>query len=426
MIVRLPSQDIRSMSSTGLRLSRRQVMRGSLIGGIAVYLAPLGSKAFASLFEEQLLTRPEWNGHDGVLKYRIDGTSKVTGEKVFARDIRARDMPHWPQQQSHALMLRVTMADRSYAGFDLSALGSDLAPDRVVTAADLVRDALAFPNFYGEDMLLPEGKTPAYLGQAVAILIYQDFARLRFAKEKLQFNDAVIRYGDVTGPLQRDPWGSYRFLRVGGPTPYDDDVFSCLKEGPVSASYAQHEPVWPNPARDGDIGAQGMYYAKSIDDELDHPPADWLVLTRDYATQSGDTAALEPDNVNGWYDREKEDLHLVVPTQSPQEVAAGAAAMLGKSRIGLKRLFLHPCFTVGYGSKDHCTMPYYGLIAAVYGDGQPVRLANDRFDQFQAGLKRHRFSMAARWRSSAGPVCCNRSAPRSPPMAAVARIAPLP
>src|SRR6201984_3837649 len=114
---------------------------------------------------------------------------------------------------------------------------------------------------------------------------------------------------------------------------------------------------------------------------LARPPADWLVLTRDYATQSGDTAALEPDNANGWYDREKEDLHLVVGTQSPQEVAAGAAAMLGKSSIGLKRLFLHPCFTVGYGSKDHCNMPYYGLVAAVYGDGRPVRLANDRFDQ---------------------------------------------
>ena len=135
---------------------------------------------------------------------------------MFARDIRARDMPHWPQQQSHALVLRVTMADRIYAGFDLSVLGPDLAPDRVVTAADLARDGLAFPDFYGEDMLLPEGKTPAYLGQAVAILIYQDFARFRFAKEKLQFNDAVIRYGAVTGPLQRDPWGSSRFVRVGG------------------------------------------------------------------------------------------------------------------------------------------------------------------------------------------------------------------
>jgi CO/xanthine dehydrogenase Mo-binding subunit len=136
-----------------------------------------------------------------------------------------------------------------------------------------------------------------------------------------------------------------------------------------------------------------MYYAKSIDDELAHPPADWLVLTRDYATQSGDTAALEPDNANGWYDADKEELHLVVPTQSPQEVAEGAATMLQASRIGLKRLFLHPCFTVGYGSKDHFTMPYYGLVAAVYGDGRPVRLANDRFDQFQSGLKRHQFSM---------------------------------
>ena len=213
--------------------SRRQLLRASLIGGIAVYLASLGSRAFASLFEERLLSRPDWNGRDGVLKYRVDGTSKVTGAKVFARDIRARDMPHWPQRQAHALVLRVTMADRTYAGFDLSALDRELAPDRVVTAADLARDGIAFPDFYGEDMLLPEGKTPAYLGQAVAILIYHDFFRFRFAKEKLQFNDSVIRYGVVTGPLRRDPWGSSRFVRVGGRTPYDEDVFSCLKQGPV-------------------------------------------------------------------------------------------------------------------------------------------------------------------------------------------------
>ena len=375
------------------RPSRRQVLHASVIGGIAVYLAPLGSGAFASLFEQQLLTRPDWNSRDGALKYRIDATSKVTGEKVFARDIRARDMPHWPQQQSHALALRATAADRSYAGFDLSVLGADLPPDRVVTAADLARDGLAFPDFYGEDMLLPEGRTPAYLGQAVAILIYHDFARFRFAKQKLQFHDAVVRYGAVTGPLQRDPWGASRFVRIGGKTPYDEDAFSCFKQGPVSPGYDRHQPVWPDPARDGDVDAQGMYYAKSIDDELVHPPADWLVLTRDYATQSGDTAALEPDNANGWYDADKEELHLVVPTQSPQEVAKGAATMLQTSRIGLKRLFLHPCFTVGYGSKDHCTMPYYGLVAAVYGDGRPVRLANDQFDQFQSGLKRHQFSM---------------------------------
>jgi CO/xanthine dehydrogenase Mo-binding subunit len=378
---------------SGLRPSRRQLLRASLIGGIAVYLAPFGSRAYAALFEKDQLTRPAWKARDGTLKYRIDGTAKVIGDKVFARDIRARDMPHWPQQQGHALVLRVTEADRRYLGFDLSFLGPDLAPDRIVTAADLVRDGLTFPDFYGTDILLPEGNTPAYLGQAVAILIFNDFARFRFAKYRLQFNDAVIRYGDVTGPLARDPWGSSRFVRVGGPTPEAEDVFSPVRQGSFSPTYQNHEPVWPAAAATGDVGTQGMFHAKAIADELLHPPADWLVLSRDYASQSGDVAALEPDNANGWYDAGREELHLVVPTQSPQEVAEGVAGMLAKSRIGLKRLFLHPCFTVGYGSKDHASMPYYGLVAALYGDGSPVRLANDRFEQFQAGLKRHAFDM---------------------------------
>src|SRR5262245_5161441 len=217
---------------SGLRPSRRQVLRASLIGGIAVYLAPLGSRGFAALFETGELTRPVWNASDRALKYRIDATAKVTGEKYFARDIRARDMPHWPQQQGHALVLRVTKADRRYLGFELSSLGPDLAPDRVVTAAELASDKITFPDFYGNDMLLPEGDTPAYLGQAVAILIYRDFARFRFAKYKLQFNDAVIRYGEITGPLARDPWGSSRFVRVAGPAPDSDDVFSPVRQSP--------------------------------------------------------------------------------------------------------------------------------------------------------------------------------------------------
>jgi CO/xanthine dehydrogenase Mo-binding subunit len=387
------SNDTGSGSMTRILPSRRQVLRASLIGGVAVYLAPLASKAFAALFDAGLLTIPDWNARDDSLKYRIDATSKVTGEKVFARDIRARDMPHWPQQQAHALVLRVTRADRHYAGVDLAMLHPDLAPDRVVTSADLARDGLSFPEFYGDDILLPEGKTPAYLGQAVAILIYNDFIRFCAAKQKLRFNEAVVRYGDTTGPLQRDPWGAFRFVRIGGATPYAEDLFSAMKQGMVYPSYADHEPVWPTSALDGDVGAQGMAHADTIDRELAQPPAGWMVLTRDYDSQSGDTAALEPDNANGWYDASKQELHLVVPTQSPQEVAEGAASMLAASKLGLKRLFLHPCFTVGYGSKDHSTMPYYGLVAAVYGGGQPVRLANDRFEQFQAGLKRHRFQM---------------------------------
>src|SRR3546814_18809541 len=91
-------------------------------------------------------------------------------------------------------MLRATRADVLYEGVDLSRLGADLKPDRIVTAEDLARDKVAFTEFYGADMLLPTGKTPAYLGHAVAILIYHDFARFRLAKHALQFQ-ADVRIG---------------------------------------------------------------------------------------------------------------------------------------------------------------------------------------------------------------------------------------
>jgi CO/xanthine dehydrogenase Mo-binding subunit len=374
--------------------ARRSFLKASVFAGISVHIAPIGSRAFAALFEEKILSPIQWDALNGEARFRIDGIAKVTGAKLFARDIRATDMPHWPKQQAHAFILRTTQADRLYEGFDLTLLGDALKPDRIVTADDLTRDALIFPAFYGDDMLLPTGKTPAYLGQAVAILIYHDFARFRFAKDKLKFHDEIVRYGAHTGPLERDPWGTFRFVRVGGKTPYDDDTFSSLKDAPVFPSMMRkHQPVWPDGKEHGQLGEQGMFYASQIQQELDHPPADWLVMEREYHTQSVDTAALEPDNANCWYDSATQSLHLVVPTQAPLEVAQSAAGMVAKCAFPVKNLFVHPCYTVGYGSKDHFNVPFYGLVTAMYADGRPVRLANDRYEQFQTSLKRHAFKM---------------------------------
>jgi CO/xanthine dehydrogenase Mo-binding subunit len=377
-----------------LDVSRRGFLKASIMAGVSVTIAPIGSRAFAALFEERNLTPAQADAATGQPKFRLDGVAKVTGAKVFARDIRAADMPHWPNQQSHAFILRTTLADRIYTGFDLALLGDELKPDRIVTAEDLARDGLAFPAFYGDDALLPPGKTPAYLGQAVAILIYHDFARFRFAKDALQFHEEVIRYGAQTGPLERDPWGAFRFVRVGGAKPTDDDVFSSLKDAPIFPSMMRkHLPVWPDGRDHGRLDETGMFHANRIADELRHPPADWFVFEKTYTTQSVDTAALEPDNANCWYDAATQTLHMVVPTQSPQEVADSAAEMVAKCRVPVRNLLLHPCYTVGYGSKDHFNMPFYGLIAAMYGDGHPVRLANDRYEQFQTSLKRHPFRM---------------------------------
>jgi CO/xanthine dehydrogenase Mo-binding subunit len=374
-------------------LSRRGLLKLGAATGINVWLLPLHSTAQAALFEDKLLTPVDANGAGGSVKFRIDGTAKVMGQKVFAYDIRARDMPHWPQQQSHALLLRTSFADRPYTGIDLAGLGDDLQPDRAVTAEDLVRDRITFPPFYGDDMLLPVGKTPAYLGHAVALLIYHDFARFRHAKDKLRSLDGVVHGGAVSGPLEREPWAGFRYVRMGGATPYDDDRFSTLKDTVLFPSFKKRQVIWPEALMSGKLNEIGMAHAKTIADELEKPNADWLVLSREYFSQSIDTAALEPDNANCWYDEATQALHMVVPTQSPIEVAESALQMVAKCAFKVKDLFLHPCYTVGYGSKDHCNFPLYGLTAALYGQGHPVRLANDRFEQFQTSLKRHSIRM---------------------------------
>ena len=378
--------------SAGGGVSRRGFLKAIAVGGVTVWIAPLYSAAFGALFEERILRGPQWNPADGRTRFRMDGHEKVVGGKVFARDIRAADMPHWPKQQSHALILRTTLADRLYEGFDLAALGDDLKPDRVVTAEDLARDKLAFPSFYGEDMLLPTGKTPAYLGHAVAILIFHDFARYQLARGRLRATRDVIRYGATTGPLDREPWGVFRYVRVGGASPDDEDAYSSLKDSPLFPT-EKKTLVWPSTKPEDSLDARGMRAAGQIGAELAAPPGDWLVMKRRYTTQSIDTAALEPDNANCWYDPATRSLHMVLATQSPQEVAEAAAQMVADSGFPLEHLFVHPCYTVGYGSKDHCNVPFYGLVAALYGDGHPVRFAVDRFEHFQTSLKRHAFDM---------------------------------
>lgn len=365
----------------------------------SICLAPLGSAAFAAMFEDgTFVARPayDWYDEGGRARFRADGVAKVTGQKIFARDIRAWDMPHWPETQAHAFVLAATRTDVVFAGLDLSPLGTTLKPDRLVLAEDLLRAGLDFPDIYpyGKQLLLPKGQAAAFLGHPVAILIFDDFAKFRAAKTALQFRKETVRYGRPSAPVSREPYAAFRIVRAAA---QDMDIFSAVRDGYVMPTgYAPdpaHEgklaPVWPTPDERGDVGQRGMHYANGISQSLEHAREDELVVVRDYHSPFIDPFALEANNCNCWYDEKGHALHMVLGTQSPEAEASGLSAMLAASRFGAGRIYVHPCHTVGYGSKDSDTFAFYGAIAALFRPGRPVRLAFDRFEQFQMGLKRH-------------------------------------
>ena len=135
--------------------------------------------------------------------------------------------------------------------------------------------------------------------------------------------------------------------------------------------------------------ARGMAAAVAIEKEIAAVGDDALLLWRSYFSQSVDASAMEADNGNVWYDPATSVLHAMIATQSPYEVVEVATHMVSKSKFPLKEVDLRIGYTVGYGTKDHSIFPYISLIAALYGDGRPVRLAIDRYKQFQMGMKRH-------------------------------------
>lgn len=375
-------------------LSRRSFLKAGA-AGVAIKVSLLPSATQAELIETPPRPGADWLA-GGKPKCRLDAIAKVTGGKTFTRDYRARDLEGWPKEQAHAFMLNATRVDRVFDGVDLSLLGEDLKPDRLVLHEDLVADGVTmpapWPGFYGDVFFVPKGQTARLLGQPVAMLIYHDFARYDAAKRKLRFTDKVIRYGAEGPSTTPGPYGAARYVRIDGGNPDAEDRYSALKDTTIRAGFKGTEPQWPAPG-ESDAMARGMAAAAEIEREIAAAGDDVLVLRRSYSTQSADASAMEADNGNVWYERGTGTLHALIATQSPHEVAEFAVHMVSKSKFPLKSVDLQIGYTVGYGTKDHAIFPFFCVLAGLYGEGRPVRLANDRFEQFQNALKRHAFQM---------------------------------
>jgi CO/xanthine dehydrogenase Mo-binding subunit len=384
-----------------MRPSRREFVKWMTASGIALSLSRLASAEVPGFAARQTLPgRQRWNPA-ATGAGRIDGVAKVTGAKLYASDFRAADLPGWPAKTSHALLIRAPAATRVYTGMDLARLTGALKPSVVVSADDLARIGTRVPECYAGDLFCPAGKTPLYLGQPVGLLIFEHFDA--FDQARLALRDgAFVKFGEETGPVMMPNYGAFRFTRVAGATPDAPDVYSPIQAGWVSPGRLQNLalPVWSPLAKDTQASyAKAAILGEQIRAELTANNPALLVLDRGFETQSVDPMFLEPESGLAWFSKKSDRLELVLGVQSPYEAAESIAFMLGRARAPFKPARINAQFAYvggGFGGRDHTPFVLYVALAAIFFPGQPVRLAHDRYQQFQAGIKRHPFKMRSR------------------------------
>jgi CO/xanthine dehydrogenase Mo-binding subunit len=382
-----------------MRTSRREFVKWVTASGISLSLARLGAAEESRVAARETLPgRGRWNPAAAGAG-RIDGVVKVTGAKLYASDFRAADLPGWPADTSHALLIRAPDAMHVYAGMDLTALHGALAPSVVVTAADLAKTGTRVPEFHAGDLFCPVGRTPLYLGQPLALLVFKTFDAFDQARLSLRAG-SFLKFGAETGPVVMPDYAAYRFTRVAGENPDAPDVYSPLQEGWVSPARVPNSDRrnWaPSPA--DPAYAKAAIYGQRIRAELAAGDPSLLVLDREFETQSVDPMFLEPECGLAWYDAASRTLELVLGVQSPYEATESAAFLLGEAHGPFKPARINTRFTYmggGFGGRDHSPFPLYVALAAMFFPGRPVRLAHDRYQQFQAGIKRHPFKMHTR------------------------------
>lgn len=381
--------------------SRREFVRWVTASGIALSLSRLAWAEEPTFAARQALPgRQRWNPA-ATGTGRIDGVAKVTGAKLYASDFRAADLPGWPTTTAHAMLVRAPDATHVYTGMDLARLKGALEPSVVVTADDLAKVGTRVPEFYAGDLLCPVGKTPLYLGQPVALLIFEQFDA--FDQARLALRDGTfVRFGEETGPIVAPNYGAFRFTRVAGAGPDQPDVYSPIQAGWVSPGRIQDSalPVWsPLAKQTPESYAKAAVFGERIRAELAANDPALLVLDREFETQSVDPMFLEPECGLAWFSKQSDKLELVLGVQSPYEAAEAIAFLLGKARAPFKPARVNAQFAYvggGFGGRDHTPFVLYVALAGMFFPGRPVRLAHDRYQQFQGGIKRHPFKMRSR------------------------------
>jgi CO/xanthine dehydrogenase Mo-binding subunit len=344
---------------------------------------------------------PDWSAGPGKARFRIDGLAKVTGQKIYARDFRAADMPGWPKTppERMAMILRATQPGLCFAGLDLSRLdAADAKPLLTITQTplpgftgpqrDLASLNLSLPfSSEGADgisqLLVPVGTAPQFYGQPVAILVFADGNAYRRAKRALQFQPGVVQTGGLPPPPAQ-PW-AMAYSPATTLTRYEApgvEPFSQVQVGYSSDPYQPDSAAQP-------YNSTARRLRGRIDSTLQAPRPHVLQLGGSYSTQVLDPMFMEPEAGLAWLDRSGTGtLNLVLGTQATNGDSLDSLNLFSKNcPIQVSTVVLNSCYPGGgFGGRDVSTFPPLLAVTAALADG-PVRIAQDRYEQFQGGLK---------------------------------------
>ncbi|MGF6970994.1 CO/xanthine dehydrogenase Mo-binding subunit [Paraburkholderia sp. WC7.3g] len=329
-----------------------------------------------------------WATEPGTARWRIDGLSKVTGSRIFARDFKARDFSGWPKQENWLYALRCNCIDKIVEGYDLRVLPKRIQPVGVVDNDTLKANNISLhqekdPQTYPDIFLFSQtGQAADCYGQPIALLIFRDFETYRQARKILDFNNEVIRYGVTVDRDKSNP--------TVYPTPKiyvrnDEKSFWNINMTTDKNSHFGPSDEFKQRCRDvrKDICALASRKVKQ---------GDWY----EFGTSSGahfmtpaiDPVFMEPEAGLAWYDASTGFLQLVLGTQSPSDDGATAAGIFSGSNIGIRQVHVVGCYPGGsFGGRDKSWFPVYLALAAPFAEGA-LRWQQTRYEQFQVGLKR--------------------------------------
>lgn len=352
----------------GNGISRRTILK-TLASGAAITVTVRGVSGLAMAASSQSAggaRAPGWAPAAGAARWRVDGMQKVTGQKVYARDFRARDMAGWPTGERMVLAVRVARDDRIFERIDLSMLPPALQPISVIDAARLAADSISLSGSMKKPFFVEAGAGVAYRGQPAALLIFRDFDSWRRAAKILRFNDDVVVYGaDTTPPVPAPYSPEYTYVR-------DGSAFNKVQNG-----------------GDPDYDKQLPLVEAAIKTEW--KARGWKSWSETFKTQTMDPMFMEPEAGLAWFDGAASRLNLVLGTQSPSGDIDDVAKIFADPNCPyqITEVDLTACYPGGgFGGRDESYFTMYLALASVYANG-PVRWAFDRFEQFQIGLKRH-------------------------------------